>query len=142
MYLSQDQDARKWRQIRFVISSPSAKRRTSHERPNVAGYLSRQSVTRSSVSKKNLVATYFTEPKMGQSYRLLGRPSAHILIRSMSVPKVSSARPPIFQQPTWSQSRHERTFCAKLFTSQRFRFVRFLSEYYSVTSPTQRSQRP
>ena len=30
----------KWKQIRFVISSHFAKRRTSHERPNVAGYVS------------------------------------------------------------------------------------------------------
>jgi len=31
----------KWKQIKFVISSRFAKSRTSHERPNVAGYPSR-----------------------------------------------------------------------------------------------------
>jgi hypothetical protein len=47
------------------------------------------------------VVTYFTEPKMGQSYRLLVWPSAHTLIRSMTVQKGLDAMRRIFQQPTW-----------------------------------------
>src|SRR4029450_202669 len=94
--------------------------------------------TRSSVSKKNSVVTYFTELKMGRSYRLSAWPSAHILIRSMSVQKALDARRHTFQQPIWSQSPRERTSCAEFSTVQQFRFVLFLWEYYSVISPTHR----
>jgi hypothetical protein len=76
------------------------------------------------------VVTYFTEPKMGQSYRLLVWPSAHILIRSMSVQKGLDERRRIFQQPTWSQSPRERSSCGNFFTVQRFRLVLFVSEYF------------
>src|SRR4029434_9262777 len=93
---------------------------------------------RSSALKKNSVVTYFTEPKMGQSYHLSASPSAPTLIRSMSVQKALDARRHTFQQPIWSQSPRERRSCAEFSTVQQFRFVHFLLEYYSVISRTHR----
>src|SRR5262245_5956077 len=57
------------------------------------------------------------------------------------VQKVLDARQRIFQQPPWSQLHRERSSCANFFTAERFRLVLFLSEYYSLTSPTQRRHR-
>ena len=71
------------------------------------------------------MVTYFIEPKMGQSYRLLAWPSAHISIRLMSVQKVPDATRHIFQQPTCSEFQCAPSLRAKYFTVPRLRLVLF-----------------
>ena len=84
-----------------------AARRCGVSQPSVSNAIKRL--------EEELGGDLFHRTKNGQSYRLLVWPSDHILIRSTSVQKVSNARPRIFQQPTWPQSRHERAFLPKIF---------------------------
>ena len=117
-------------QVRYFLRF--AKRRTSHERPNVAGYLSRPGATRSSVSKKNSVVR-LSHRRNGASLPPLGVAIRPYLDQSTSVQKVSDARRDMFRQPTWSQFQRERGFAQNFL---RYRVCGLCSFYWStIRSP-------